>query len=106
MDKLIEKVARAIYSESVSEAERVVPDCAAPGFDEDDEDVRKFCRQLAKAAIEASGVERAVEALTFYAAKGNYGVRKVVSGVRYSDADLDGGSKARETLSLINGVEP
>lgn len=104
MDKLIERVARAIYSESVSEAERVVPDCAAPGFDEDDEDARKFCRQLAKAAIEASGVERAVEALGECEDK-LWVLHFSLKDKAEREVAINACNMARETLSLINGVE-
>lgn len=49
-----ERVARALYAASGHEAERVAgPDCFAPGYDEDDEYAREFCRTLARAAIAA-----------------------------------------------------
>jgi hypothetical protein len=49
----VERAARAIFAAAQAEAKRVDPNAPLPSFDEDDEDSRQFCRDMARAALEA-----------------------------------------------------
>jgi hypothetical protein len=51
--ELVERVARAIFASAQEKAHRVEPNAPLPRYDDDDEDTRRFCLRMARAAIEA-----------------------------------------------------
>jgi hypothetical protein len=72
---IVERVARAIYADAQAEARKLGAPEPLPTFEEDEEDSRLLCIRMAKAAIEAAGVE----ALTKRVAELEETMRKIES---------------------------